>query len=257
MIEDVLAGARGPESAMFSAAEALQMPLPYSVLIAGLGARVDDYLVAELEAEGYSVQSCIGLEPLIETLNRSLDLLALDVPGPEDLAHLPRIRAASACPLIVIGPARNDRLLIEALEHGADDYVQRPFRTSELLARIRAQLRRHQRSNGVALTFGPLRLDIPGRQASCAGGPLELSAEEFTLLTLLAARPGNSYPAAFIAGQIWGSGRRHEGEGLERVVANLRALIEPDPGRPTILGGDLAGGFWLGGTQERQINGEG
>jgi DNA-binding response OmpR family regulator len=233
------------------------MPLAYSVLAAGLGAGVDAYLLEELAAEGYAVQSCVGVEPLIEILNRSLDLVLLDVPGQEELSHLPRIRAACACALVVIGPARNDRLLIEALEHGADDYVQRPYRTAELLARIRAQLRRHQRSNGVALTFGPLRLDIQGRQATCPEGPLDLTAEEFTLLTLLAARPGNSYPAEFIAAQIWGSGRRNEGEFLERVVARLRELIEPNPVRPTILGGDLAGGFWLGGAaHERHINGE-
>lgn len=232
------------------------MPLPYSVLIAGLGARIETYLIPELEAEGYSVQSCLGLDPLIESLNRSHDLVLLDLPGPDELAYLPRIRAACTCALVVVGPARNDRLLIEALEHGADDYVQRPFRTAELLARLRAQLRRHQRSSGVALAFGSLRLDIQGRQAICLTGPLDLTAEEFTLLALLAARPGNSFPAEFIAAQIWGSGRRHEGECLERVVARLRALIEPDPRSPSILGGDLAGGFWLrGAAQERQLNG--
>lgn len=234
------------------------MPLPFSVLLAGLGARVEEYLIPQLEAEGYSVQSCVGIVPILATLNRSLDLVLLDLPSEEELGQLPQVRSACSCPLIVVGPARNHQLLIGALEHGADDYVQRPFRTDELLARIRAQLRRNQRSGDVALTFGPLSLDIPGRQAYYLNAPLELTAEEFTLLTLLAARPGNSYPAPFLAAQIWGEGRRDEGAGLERVVARLRALIEPDPTSPAILGGDRAGGFWLGwGGQERQINGEG
>jgi DNA-binding response OmpR family regulator len=232
------------------------MPLPFSLLVAGLGARVEEYLIPQLEAEGYSVRSSVGLAAILATLNRSLDLVLLDLPSEEDLPQLPAVRNACSCALIVIGPARNDRLLISTLEHGADDYVQRPFRTDELLARIRAQLRRNQRSSGIPLSFGPLSLDIPGRQARCRGAPLELTHEEFTLLTLLAARPGNSYPAQFLAGQIWGHGRRDDGERLERVVAHLRSLIEPDPASPATLVGNGTDGFWLGGgAQERQIEG--
>jgi DNA-binding response OmpR family regulator len=190
----------------------------------------------------------------LETLNHSLDMVLLDLPTEDELAQFGEVRAACPCPILLIGPARNDRLLIAALEQGADDYVQRPFRTAELLARIRAQLRR--RGDGSALTFGPLSLDPHGRQACRDGAPLDLSAEEYTLLSLLAARPGNIYPTEFIAGQLWGQGRRGEGERLDTVVARLRELIEPDPINPSVLGGDVASGFWLGGaSRERHFNG--
>jgi DNA-binding response OmpR family regulator len=233
------------------------MPLPYNVLIAGLGPRIEEYLLPTFEAEGYRVTSCVGQGPVLETLNRSLDLVLLDLPGKDELGQLAGIREACPCALVVIGPARDDRLLIGALELGADDYVQRPFRTAELLARVRAQLRRRQRSSGVELHFGPLSLDPHGRYAAIAGAPLDLSVEEFALLALLAARPGHIYPAEFIVGQIWGQGRRDERAPLAAAVARLRALIEPDPARPAILGGDIERGFWLGGAaRERQLNGQ-
>lgn len=232
------------------------MPLPYSVLIAGLGARVEAFLIPTLRDEGYQVQSCVGREALLATLNRSLDLVLLDLPAEDQIAEVGDVRAACPCALVVIGPARNDRLLISALEQGADDYVARPFRTPELLARIRAQLRR-RRGHPAALTFGPVCLDLQGRQVCRDGEPLRLSTEEFTLLTLLAARPGSIYPASFIAEQIWGHGRRNDGDGLAVIVARLRTLIEPDPARPAFLGGDLDHGLWLGGiARERQLNGE-
>jgi DNA-binding response OmpR family regulator len=233
------------------------MSIPYSVLIAGLGRRIEEYLIPALQSEGYRVQTASGREALLGTVSLALDLVLLDLPRAEDVDQIGELRPLIACPLVVVGPARNDRLLISALEQGADDYVTRPFRTAELLARIRAQLRRHQRSHAISLSFGPLSLDPQGRRAMRDGAPLDLSTEEFTLLTLLAARPGNIYPAAFIAEQIWGYGRREEGPRLDGVVARLRALIEPDPRAPSVLGGDVASGFWLGGAaRERHLNGE-
>lgn len=231
------------------------MALPYSVLIAGLGTRIEEFLIPTLVAEHYQVTSCLGLEPLLATLNRSLDLVLLDVPTEDELASLADVRAACPCSLIVVGPARNDRLLIDALEAGADDYVQRPFRTAELLARIRAQLRRRLRGSGTLLVFGPLTVDPHARQATRDGRELELSNEEFALLTVLAARPGSLFPPGVLAEQLWGRRHRDEHARLDRVIAHLRIRIEPDPHTPTILGGTLQGGFWLGGAA-RERNGE-
>lgn len=230
------------------------MPLPHSLLLAGLGERVEEYLIPVLEAEGYQVFQCLGWEALLAALSDPVDLVLLDLPDETAFPQFVELRAACTAAMIVIGPARNDRLLIGALEAGADDYVQRPFRTSELLARVRAQLRR--RGDGPSLTFGPLSLDPHGREAHCDGSPLDLSPDEYTLLSVLAARPGNSYPAEFIAGQLWGYGRRAERTRLVALVARLRGLIEPDPVNPSVLGGDPDRGFWLGGVgQERQFNG--
>ena len=226
----------------------------FSVLLAGLGASVEAYLVPVLKEAGYRADSCVGRDAILATLNLSLDLLLVDLPTAEDLPSFAEICAASSCPVLVIGPARNERLVVSTLEAGADDSVPRPIRTAELLARVRAQLRRRQRSQGIALSFGPLSLDPHGREATCDGRPLPLSTEELALLTLLAARPGNRYPADFLTGRIWGQARSHDLILLTEAVHRLRTLIEPDPTRPTVLGGDAINGFWLGGAvRERAL----
>lgn len=233
------------------------MPLAFTILIGGLGARTEDYLVPILEGQGYIVRTAAGFPALLDTLSRSLDLVILDLPSDTELADLVTVRAACPCSLIVIGPSRDDRLLVAALELGADDYLQRPFRTDELLARIRAQLRRRERSQGHTLTFGPLTIDLPGRQATHAGLALTLTPEEFALLTTLASRPGFACPARLLIEQVWGNGRRGETQLLTGAVDRLRAMFEPDPHAPRILGGSLSQGYWLGDlTRERELNGE-
>ncbi len=233
------------------------MAIAQTVLIAGLGSRVEAYLVPILGDHGYQVRTAMGVDAVMASISRSIDLVLLDLPGAAELVHLPGVRAACPAALIVIGPGRDDRLLIQALELGADDYVARPFRTTELLARIRAQLRRRQRSQGMVLTFGPLSIDPHSREVYYNGIPLQLSAEEYYLLILLAARPGHVYPADFLAKQIWGS-RRGEPEILHSTVARLRSLIEHDPREPTILGGDGSSGYWLSGAllEARELNGD-
>lgn len=121
------------------------MALTYRILVAGLGSRIEDFLVPLLIAQGHSVFRAIGAHDIFLALDTDFDLLLLDLPSENELMYLRVLRHRSGCAMIVIGPPRNDRLLVDALEQGADDYVQRPFRTDELMARIRAQLRRVQR----------------------------------------------------------------------------------------------------------------
>jgi DNA-binding response OmpR family regulator len=232
------------------------MPLAFTILLGGLGARAEEYLAPILEGEGYRVRLSTGFQPLLDTLNRSLDLVIVDLPSAAELAQLVMVRAACSCSLVVMGPAHDHKLLVETLDLGADDYVQRPFRTDELLARIRAQLRRHERSHGLVLSFGPLTIDPQGRQATCDGMPLAISSEEFAILATLAARPGYACSATLLLEQVWGHGHRDDLPPLIQAVAHLRAIIEPNPLAPTILGGSLTQGFWLGGiAQERELNG--
>lgn len=122
------------------------MALAYTILIGGLGPRIDDFLVPVLLEQGYQVCTAVGSDDLLATLSRTPDLVLLDLPSANELPDFKPVRAACNCALVVVGPARNDRLTVVTLEQGADDYVQRPYRTDELLARIRAQLRRRQRS---------------------------------------------------------------------------------------------------------------
>ncbi len=230
------------------------MAQAYNLLIAGLGRKIEEFLIPVLEGQGYYVRTAIGREELLNVASRSFDLVLVDLPSSDELPQLIEVRAACNSALVIIGPARNDKLLVAALEQGADDYVQRPFRTDELLARIRAQLRR-VRLAPPQVSFGRLQIDPHARQVSRDGQPLTLSPEEYTLLATLAAQPGFSYPAGFLLEQIWGRGHVGELALLTDAVAHLRALIEEEPAAPRLLGGEPSVGYWLAPpVAEREIN---
>ncbi|NTV62018.1 MAG: response regulator transcription factor [Oscillochloris sp.] len=125
------------------------MAFAYTILVAGLGSRIEEFLVPMLAAQGHTVQTAVGAREIFAALEVDFDLLLVDLPSEAELSYLHDLRVACHCALIIIGPPRNDRLLVASLEQGADDYVQRPFRTDELMARIRAQLRRVQRDRSV------------------------------------------------------------------------------------------------------------
>jgi DNA-binding response OmpR family regulator len=122
------------------------MASAYKILIAGLGSRIDDFLVPILAAQGYIVHTAVGPSDTFAVLSVGFDLLLVDLPSEDEFGYLYDLRNCSGCAMLVIGPARNDRLLVAVIDQGADDYVPRPFRTDELMARIRAQLRRVQRN---------------------------------------------------------------------------------------------------------------
>lgn len=219
-----------------------------SVVIAGLGSRVDEFLVPILVANDYQVQTAVGIEPLLQIVSRSVDLVLLDLPSDAELGQIDRLRDRYGGSLLVIGPPRNDKLLVAALERGADDYVQRPFRTDELLARIRAQLRRRVRAHHPLLTVGPLTIDSASRSITANGAPLELGPEEYTLLLMLATQPDYCYPASYLIEQVWGRVHAGETQLLTSAVSRLRALLDPDPADPQLLGGDPSRGYWLRGS---------
>lgn len=218
-----------------------------SVVIAGLGNRVDEFLVPILVANDYQVQTALGIERLLQTVSRSVDLVLLDLPSAADLGQIDQLRSIYSGSLLVIGPARNDKLLVAALERGADDYVQRPFRTDELLARIRAQLRRRARAQHPLLIVGPLTIDTAMRAISVNGAPVDLGPEAYTLLLILATQPDYCYPASYLIEQVWGRAHLGEIQLLVDAVGQIRAMIDHDPFSPRWLGGDPGLGYWLRG----------
>ncbi|WP_129628324.1 response regulator [Candidatus Oscillochloris fontis] len=120
------------------------MALVYTILVASLGNRVEEYLIPILLEQGYVVETSVGSLSTLATVGPHIDLLLVDLPSKNELPDFRSLRERTSTAIIVLGPARNDPLLVTTLELGADDYVQRPFRTDELMARIRAQLRRVQ-----------------------------------------------------------------------------------------------------------------
>lgn len=114
----------------------------FTILIAGFGERLDTFLVPEFERSGYRVQTAQGQATIPTALAWMPDLILLDLPGVEQLEQLSDLRTSYQGAILVLGPPRNSRLVVQVLDAGADEYLARPFRLDELLARIRAQLRR-------------------------------------------------------------------------------------------------------------------
>jgi DNA-binding response OmpR family regulator len=173
------------------------------------------------------------------------DVIILDVmlPGLDGvtLCRALRLEGASRDAPILILTARDtesDKVL--GLESGADDYVAKPFGIRELLARVEALIRRHQRTGAAALppqriAAGALQVDIDKRQAMVRGMPVDLTRQEFDLLALLAARPGMVFSRAALLQQVWRGDAYVTERTVDTVVSRLRRKIERDPQNPTLI----------------------
>jgi DNA-binding response OmpR family regulator len=175
-----------------------------------------------------------------------LVLLDLMLPGMDGLEVCRRMRRGRPSQPVIILTARGDEAYkVTGLEMGADDYVTKPFSPRELLARIRAVLRRARRPpDGVAtepadrpapLTLGALALDVAARTVSRDGQPVALTRTEFDLLAALAHQPGRAYSRSELVSQVWGYADEGGTRLLDSHIGHLRAKIEPDPARPTYV----------------------
>ena len=170
------------------------------------------------------------------------DLLVLDVmlPGASGLEICRRVRERDGVGIILLTARTSETDRIQGLELGADDYVPKPFSPRELVARVRAVLRRVPQDAGHVIVRGNLTIDRATRIVSVGGRPVELTPSEFTILETLAARPGHVRSRAQLLDALPGE----RGDNLERTVdvhiRNLRRKIEPDPAEPryvlTVLG---------------------
>lgn len=165
------------------------------------------------------------------------DLVLLDVmlPGIDGLEVCRRIRAESGVPIVML-TARTDTIdVVVGLESGADDYVVKPFKPQELIARVRARLRRDNDAEPERLTIGDLTIDVAGHSVKRGGESLSLTPLEFDLLVALARKPWQVFTREVLLEQVWGY--RHAGDTrLVNVhVQRLRSKIEKDPERPEIV----------------------
>ena len=161
-----------------------------------------------------------------------LDLLLPDGSG-TDVAR--ELRTWSAAPILVLSAVGEEKEKIAALDAGADDYVTKPFSGDELLARLRAALRRTAPSGEPVLQIGDLRIDRVRRTVTMNGEPVALTPTEWDLLRLLAENEGKLLTHPAILRAIWGPAYREESNYLHVYVSHLRRKIEPDPARPRYL----------------------
>ncbi|MBW3086783.1 DNA-binding response regulator MtrA [Austwickia sp. TVS 96-490-7B] len=203
----------------------------------------DDQALAEmlgivLRAEGLEVihrpDGISGLEAFRE-VHPDLVLLDVMLPGMDGIEVCRRIRADSLVPIVMLS-ARTDTIdVVVGLESGADDYVLKPFKPQELIARVRARLRRGEEPEPERLTIGDLSIDVAGHSVKRDGKVLALTPLEFELLVALARKPWQVFTREVLLEQVWGY--RHAGDTrLVNVhVQRLRSKIERDPEHPEIV----------------------
>ncbi len=200
-------------------------------------------LKAYLEKAGFGVLTAYDGETALHTLRREHpDLLLLDLMLPDrdgwDLTRIIRSDDTLAhTPIIMLTARVDDSDKIVGLEIGADDYVTKPFNPREVVARVRALLRRAQRGDGHAqvLQIGALTLDVGSRELQVDGAPVELTPSEFELLRVLMQSPGYAFTRDELMEKALGYAYEGMGRTLDSHIKNLRRKIEPDPKNPTYI----------------------
>jgi two-component system, OmpR family, KDP operon response regulator KdpE len=161
-----------------------------------------------------------------------LDLVLPDTRGTEVCREL---RTWTSVPIIVLSVVGDESEKVAALDAGADDYVTKPFGVDELLARLRAALRRVDGETEPVREVGELRVDIAGREVTFAGKAVQLTPNEFTLLSLLVRNEGKLLTQKTILEGVWGHAYAAESHYLHVYVSQLRRKLEPDPARPRYI----------------------
>jgi two-component system, OmpR family, KDP operon response regulator KdpE len=195
---------------------------------------------ASLPARGYEVKTAPGGEEAIDEARKEMpDLIILDLvmPGLSGLETCQRIREFSPVPIIVLSAKGSETDKIAALDLGADDYVTKPFSLDELLARIRAVLRRSvaSESSSSILKVGDITIDIDERRITVAGAEIKLTPKEFDVLKYLVNNPGKVVTHRTLLQAVWGSQSSEQTEYLRVFINQLRKKIEPNPQHPRYI----------------------
>lgn len=200
---------------------------------------IRDVTRLELEQAGFRVTACgDGREALELFAREHFDLVLLDVmlPGVDGLEVCREIRRGHRTPIIMLTARSSTVDVVVGLELGADDYVCKPFQPAELVARVRAVLRRGQAIDATAvISVGDLLIDEAAFRATRGGEELDLTATEFRLLCVLAHRPGHVFTREMLLDLVWGYEFLGDSRLVNVAVQRLRAKVEEDPARPALI----------------------
>ena len=205
-------------------------------------------LRTSLRGAGYEVETADTAEAaLAAAAMRPPEAVILDLVLPDgtgiDVAR--ELRTWTAAPVIVLSAVGEERQKIAALDAGADDYVTKPVGIDELLARLRAVLRRAGPPTGPVLEIGDLVVDLEKRSVTVAGEPVHLTPHEFELLRVLASNEGKLLTHRALLQEVWGPGYGSESNLLQVNISQLRRKIEPDRARPRYLLTEPGAGYRL------------
>lgn len=193
-----------------------------------------------LEAAGYRVTvAATGQEGLVIAAQRRHDLIILDLGLPDvgGIAVLKQLREWTQTPVVILTVQDAEAEKIEALDSGADDFVTKPFKTGELLARLRAALRRADKgkTEQPVLHFGNVAIDLANRRVTRNNEAVKLTATEYALLRLFAQHAGKVLTHRHILREIWGPNQEHQTQYLRVYVTRLREKLEANPDSPSLF----------------------
>ena len=217
------------------------------VLIVDDEPQIRRLLTVTLEANAYRVVSAVcGQEGLVLAAQHRPALVVLDI-GLPDLSGqevLRRLREWSNAPVIVLSVQDDEKGKVAALDAGADDYVTKPFNTDELLARLRAALRRSTKTGEAAVVHVKnLVVDMATRRVTVGGKEVKLSKIEYDLLRLLARHAGKVLTHRQILQEVWGPGHENDTHYLRVYIAHLREKLETNPESPELILTELGVGY--------------
>jgi len=208
------------------------------VLVVDDDASLAEMLTIVLRQEGFDSRVCPrGDLALAEFRDYKPDVLLLDLmlPGKDGIDVCKEIRAESGVPIVML-TAKGDTVdVVVGLESGADDYVVKPFKPKELVARIRARVRRLDTPTPETLNIGDLAIDVAGHSVSRAGKPISLTPLEFDLLVCLARKPWQVFTREVLLEQVWGYRHAADTRLVNVHVQRLRSKVEHDPENPEIV----------------------
>jgi len=213
---------------------------PTRILVVDDEAQIRRALTSILSTRGYKLEmAATAEEALLKAIDAPPDLVVLDLALPDrnGIEVCRELRTWMTAPILVLSVRANEADKIEALDEGADDYLTKPFSAGELLARIRALLRRAAAltSPPPVVTSGDLEIDIARRRVKRAGEEIALTPTEFDILAYLARNAGLVVTQRMIFEQVWGPEWAEDAQTLRVHVSNLRKKIEPRPGGPRYI----------------------
>lgn len=210
-----------------------------AILIIDDEAPIRKLLEITLQSNEYQViEASTGKEGMILAASHPPDLIILDLGLPDMNGHevLQQLRAWYTNPVIILSVQKEEEDIIKALDNGANDYLVKPFRTGELLARIRSALRSAlSEDNDPVITNGVISIDLQNRLVKKNNEPVKLTATEYTLLALFAKNEGKVLTHQYLLREVWGPGYISQSQYLRVFIAQLRKKIEEDANRPEYI----------------------
>ena len=227
------------------------MPGNDTILIIDDELQIRRLLDITLSANGYkTILSANGKDGLIDaaTHRPTLVILDLGLPDINGFEILKKLREWFQKPILILSVRTSEEDIVKALDLGANDYLTKPFRTGELLARIRTAIRQSQETGDrPLLEFGSLSIDLSNHIARMKNEIIKLTSTEFSLLALLAKNEGRVLTHQYILKEVWGMGYIEQTQYLRVFVAQLRKKIEADPSKPKLLITESGIGYRFGG----------